>query len=188
MCIRDCNQIRIGLDLSINSTGVCILQPDKEPIYYIITPKLTKKQQSINHNRFQYKTYEKSIKNDSHNIRYISNEISQIINVFARNNDGYEIQVIIEDVAMGARSSSIITLSLLNGYIRAMLDNLNIPYKTIPPTQWKKELLGNGSADKETIGFSWSKLDPTMYNYMISNKLPYFDISDAFFLANIKGC
>lgn len=178
------NNIRIGLDLSINSTGVCILQPNEKPIYYIIAPKLTKKQQSITHSRIHYKTYVKSIKNDSHNIRYISNEISQIITGFARNTDGYPTEVTIEDIAMGARSSSIITLSLLNGYIRSELDHLGIPYKTIPPTQWKKELLGNGAADKETTAFSWSRLDPDAYNFMISNKFPYFDISDAFFLAN----
>ena len=182
--IKD-NNIRIGLDLSINSTGVCILYPNTEPIYYIITPKLTKKQQSITHNRIHYKTYLKSIKNDSHNIRYISKEISEIIAVYARNKDGYPIEVTIEDIAMGARSSSIITLSLLNGYVRAELDHLNIPYKTIPPTQWKKELLGNGAADKETIAFSWSKLDADAYDFMINNKFPYFDISDSYFIANI---
>ena len=183
--IKD-NNIRMGLDLSINSTGVCILYPNTEPIYYIITPKLTKKQQSITHNRIHYKTYLKSIKNDSHNIRYISKEISEIIAVYARNKDGYPIEVTIEDVAMGARSSSIITLSLLNGYIRCELDKLGVNYKTIPPTQWKKELLGNGAADKETIAFSWSKLDADAYNFMINNKFQYFDISDAYFLSNMK--
>lgn len=183
--INKTDKIKIGLDLSINSTGVCILYPNIEPIYYIISPKLTKKQQSITHNRIHYKTYLKSIKNDSHNIRYISKEISEIIAVYVRNKDGYPIEVTIEDIAMGARSSSIITLSLLNGYVRAELDHLNIPYKTIPPTQWKKELLGNGAADKETIAFSWSKLDADACNFMINNKFQYFDISDSYFIANI---
>lgn len=183
--INKTDKIKIGLDLSINSTGVCILYPNTEPIYYIISPKLTKKQQSITHNRIHYKTYLKSIKNDSHNIRYISKEISEIITVYAQNKDGYPIEVTIEDIAMGARSSSIITLSLLNGYVRAELDHLNMPYKTIPPTQWKKELLGNGAADKETIAFSWSKLDADAYNFMINNKFQYFDIADSYFIANI---
>jgi hypothetical protein len=46
--------------------------------------------------------------------------------------------VIMEDVAMGARSRSIITLTLLNGYVRRILDEMEIKYITIPPTQWKK--------------------------------------------------
>jgi hypothetical protein len=52
--------------------------------------------------------------------------------------------VIMEDVAMGARSRSIITLTLLNGYVRRILDEMEIKYITIPPTQWKKQMLGNG--------------------------------------------
>lgn len=176
-------KIKIGIDQSINSTAVCVIEEGKKPIYYIIVPKMTKKQQSITHNRIHYKTYLKSIKNDSHNIRYISKEISEIITVYARNKDGYPIEVTMEDIAMGARSSSIITLSLLNGYIRCELDKLGVNYKTIPPTQWKKELLGNGAANKDVIIYNWSKLDPEVYNQLSGCKQD--DIADSFFIANI---
>ena len=179
---------KIGIDQSINSTSVCVLEEGKKPAYYIITPKLTKKQTAANHNRICYITYDKIDSNLNHNIRCISEKISQIIaNKCALCADPQsEIQVTMEDVALMAKGRSIIDLSILNGYIRCSLDKLGVSYKTIPPTQWKKELLGNGQADKELVIMHWSKLDPDAYNQLSGCKSD--DVADSFFIANIKGC
>lgn len=175
------NKVKIGLDLSINSTGVCVIEEGKKPIYYIITPKLTKRQQSISHNRIHYKTYDKIDSNLNHNIRCISEKISQIIaNKLSKTKD---VEVRMEDVALMAKGRSIIDLSILNGYIRCSLDKLGAPYKTIPPTQWKKELLGNGAANKDVIIYNWSKLDSDAYNQLSGCKTD--DVADSFFIANI---
>lgn len=171
---------KIGIDQSINSTSVCVLEEGKKPAYYIITPKLTKKQSAANHNRICYITYDKIDSNLNHNIRCISEKISQIIaNKLSKTKD---IEVRMEDVALMAKGRSIIDLSILNGYIRCSLDKLDVPYKTIPPTQWKKELLGNGQADKELVIMHWSKLDPDAYNQLTGCKSD--DVADSFFIAN----
>lgn len=172
---------KIGLDQSINSTSVCVLEEGKKPVYYIITPKLTKKQSAANHDRICYITYDKINSNLNHNIRCISEKISQIIaNKLSNTKD---IEVRMEDVALMAKGRSIIDLSILNGYIRCELDKLGVNYKTIPPTQWKKELLGNGAANKDVIIYNWSKLDSDAYNQVKDVKCD--DVADSYFIANI---
>ena len=173
-------KIKIGIDQSINSTAVCVIEEGEKPIYYIIVPKMTKKMMNIKHSRICYITYDKIDLNLNHNIKYISEKIARIIaNMLEKNKD---IEVVMEDVALMAKGRSIIDLSILNGYIRCELDKLGVNYKTIPPTQWKKELLGNGAANKDVIIYNWSKLDPEVYNQLSGCKVD--DIADSFFIAN----
>lgn len=125
--------ITIGLDLSINSTGICI-KNDDDYHYYIITSKRTRKLNKFTNDHINIIFYDKK-ETDSENIREIGTLIKQVIlSELAFLPD----KVVLEDIAMGARSRSIITLTLLNGYVRRILDEMEIKYITIPPTQWKK--------------------------------------------------
>ncbi len=177
--------IRIGLDLSINSTGVCICEDDKDPVYYFIIPdKLSKKQKAASqHKRINFITYDKIKGNDDHNINHITGKIMEIIREKIDLTDN--IKVVIEDVALAARGSSIITLTLLNGWMRCLLAQNGIDYITVPPTQWKKVMLGNGSADKELIVYCWSAIDNSACVALMNNGIvaKHIDIADAYFLS-----
>lgn len=172
----------VGLDLSINSTGVCIY--DKGNVeYFLIVPKVTKRMREVSEkegSRIHYKTYDKIASLDSHNIRCIAKEICKII---ADKVTKIE-TVVIEDVALAARGRSIITLTLLNGYLRCMMDQMGLWYELVNPTQWKKKILGNGQANKDMIVDVWSKMDPESYNVMMGGKVKFKcdDIADAYFL------
>lgn len=178
---------RIGLDLSINSTGICICEEDKEPIYYFIIPdKLSKKQKAASqHKRINFITYDKIKGNDNHNINEITNKIMEII--YEKHRLTSDIRCVIEDVAVAAKGSSIITLTLLNGWMRCLLTQNEIEFITIPPTRWKKEMLGNGSADKELIVYCWSALDNSACVALMNNGIvaKHIDIADAYFLAQM---
>ena len=175
--------IKIGLDLSINSTGVCICEDDRDPVYYFIIPdKLSKKQKAASqHKRINFITYDKIKGNDDHNINHITSKIMEIIKGLL--ND--DIKVVIEDVALAAKGASIITLTLLNGWMRCLLTQKGIDYITVPPTQWKKMMLGNGSADKELIVYCWSAIDNSACVALMNNGIvaKHIDIADAYFLA-----
>lgn len=177
--------VSIGLDLSINSTGVCCMDGDRECEYFIIVPKLSKKMKMMNEEkgtRISHIEYSKIKDNDSHNIRCIAKKICDIIADMREK--GREVESItMEDVAMRAQGRSIITLTLLNGYVRCMLDGLGMRYKTVNPTQWKKQMLGNGAADKELIIYNWSKMDRESYEEATEMGLKCDDIADAYFLA-----
>lgn len=168
----------IGIDLSINSTGLCITSDSHKPKYYIITSKMSKRQKAFNHNRITIIEYKKT-DNLSDNIR----EIGKVISLVLENNPNID-NAVIEDTALNA-TGRVVDLGILNGYVRALLDMKGIPFTTVRPTSWKKQMLGNGFADKVTTAFNWSKLDADAYNVMINNKFNYFDISDAYFLSNM---
>lgn len=161
----DMKQKIIGLDLSINSTGV-FLNNNK---YYIITSKLTKEQANCKDvNCIEYQ------KEDDININL--KRISDIIiNIVKR----YKPElVVIEDVAMGATfSRSLIDLTGLNYWIRSLLTINNIKYITVPPTKWKKDMLGNGQATKDLIIDAWKRVTK---NNIKLKKID--DIADAYFL------
>lgn len=160
----------MGIDLSINSTGICVGNH-----YYIITSKMTKKQKSFSHPNITILDYPKG-DSDSNNIREIGQIIEQII---TKHKPDF---IIMEDIAMGAKSRSIITLSLLNGYIRAIIDKQQIPFQTVPPCQWKKQMLGNGQADKDLTIYHWKRLQPQFNNLEIKVD----DIADSYFLSNYE--
>lgn len=88
----------------------------------------------------------------------------------------------LEDVAMSAHSRSIITLTLLNGYIRAIIDKLQIPFETVPPTQWKKKMIGNGQVNKDVIVHCFEGLRPQFKGLGVKMD----DIADSYFLSNYE--
>lgn len=170
----------VGLDLSVNSTGICV-RKDKEVSYYIVVPKLSKRMKAINEMKtcsISHIEYDKIKDNINSNIRCISKKICEIIKDFK---DEVEL-VVIEDVAMKAQGRSIITLTLLNGYVRCMLDGLGVKYETVNPTQWKKEVLGNGAADKELIIYHWARFDQENCRHMMDMNCKCDDVADAYFL------
>lgn len=83
---------------------------------------------------------------------------------------------------MSAHSRSIITLTLLNGYIRAIIDKLQIPFETVPPTQWKKKMIGNGQANKDVIVHCFEGLQPQFKGLGVKTD----DIADSYFLSNYE--
>lgn len=186
----------IGLDLSVNSTGVCLNRGKDRGYrrhdvsttrcyeYKIIVPKLSKRMKAINEMKtcsISHIEYDKIKDLDSHNIRCIANAICDIIKDMREKGEEIEL-VVIEDVAMAAKGRSIITLTLLNGYVRCMLDQLGLRYETVTPTQWKKEMLGNGQADKELIIYHWARFDQENCRHMMDMSAKCDDIADAYFL------
>ena len=155
----------IGLDLSINSTGIFSNTGE----YYIITSKMTREMSKCKEvNIFEY---EKS--NDiNKNLEQISDYIMYVVGKIRPN------LIVIEDVAIGATfSRSLIDLTGLNYWVRALLTKNNIKFITVPPTKWKKELIGNGQATKDLIIDAWKKI--TKNNISIKK---VDDIADAYFL------
>lgn len=164
--------IVIGLDLSINSTGICV-NDDGEYTYYIITPHMTKKQKAISGTVLTYVEYQKG-DSDEINMMKIGRAIEEMIK--KHNPD----LIVLEGVAMGCHSRSIVTLSQLNGYIRCICDYLDVNYIAVPPTQWKKQMIGNGQASKDVITHCFEGLQPQFKGLRVKVD----DVADSYFLSN----
>jgi Holliday junction resolvasome RuvABC endonuclease subunit len=173
----------IGLDLSINSTGVCINNNGKYK-YYIICSKMTKKMKEFDNKYIKLIEYNKqSVEGEysekelikTNNIYNIIGELKSIIKKEKPD------ECRIEGISYGSvGSAALVDLSGLNFMVRQMLIDLKIPFKIISPTSNKKFAVGNGQADKDIIIDSWLRLQPHLKGIDIKVD----DIADAYFLSN----
>lgn len=199
------NNIYVGIDPSVNSTGLCISVYDEdnnkvEEKFYIIKPdKLTKKEdlaEKNNLSRFSYIIYDKlpintednklNEKNKAINFMQIVESIRSIIMQtdyrYYRMNNIYICQ---EGISYGSstRTKSIFDLAGLNFLLREMVINLSKGFKPVElivatPGEIKKFATGNGNANKDLI----VELFKTIYIDLDLPKLD--DIADAYFMAN----
>ena len=193
-------ELYVGIDPSINSTGVTINIWENNSlfteVFYIIKGnKLTKKEQKVTEdddlNKVIYSTYEKiDIKDagDSHeleliktkNLLNIVNVISHIITVYSKHCD--YIYVGMEGLSYGSsvRTRSIYELAGLNYLIRNELMTKHMcKLYILPPTEVKKFATGIGNCSKDAVIKVFSSIFPNLL------KIPKIDdIADSWFICN----
>ena len=178
--------VTMGIDPSINCTGICVCGVEDNPIYILIPSKCTKKMKSFTHDRIFIEPFEKielkDLNNEEreyakscniYNIVYI---IERLVNIYKVN------RVIMEGVAYNA-NGSVVDLAGLNYAIRMMLLKHNIEFSIITPNMVKKFAVANGSADKELMVYAWNTLEPELKNI---KDIKVDDLADAYFLSQYK--
>lgn len=179
----------VGLDLSINSTGICVYDTGtKESYYFIIGSHFTKKALQWQHPRVNLNMYSKhvvdskmdySVKEDlkTDNIYNIVSYIATILKMYEPD------AVAIEGISFGSTgSAALIDLSGLNYMTRMKVLEMGVKHMYIvSPTQNKKFATGNGSAEKDLMISAWLKMDKEMSEAPKYIKVD--DIADAYFLA-----
>lgn len=199
----DNHRIHIGIDPSLNSTGVCIYDyTTQQPIsYYIISSKFTQKALKYSDDTIvniqQYDRYnvDKSLPydvlevNKTKNLRGIMFCISKIINDFCcLHPEICGIKVYMEGISYGSTATTaVMELAGLNYLIRNILENMNINYEIITPMANKKFAVGIGNADKDVMVAAWMHCQPKQLleksSRIKNNAVKLDDIADAYFLA-----
>ena len=193
-------ELYVGIDPSINSTGVTINiwgnnSLFTEVFYIIKGNKLTKKEQKVTEdddlNKVIYSTYEKIDIKDAHdsheleliktkNLLNIVNVISHIITVYSKHCD--YIYVGMEGLSYGSsvRTRSIYELAGLNYLIRNELMTKHMcNLYILPPTEVKKFATGIGNCSKDAVINVFSSIFPNLL------KIPKIDdIADSWFICN----
>ncbi len=184
------NCFKIGLDLSIRSTGMVINLQDKFK-YFIITDKITKKQDSRDGINIKYIKWERddtkpidNIERERIKANNIHNIYKAIISAIEVNTlDTIDREVFIEGISYGsANTTSIIELAGLNYLIRSWCIDKGINFNIIPPSQLKKFATGNGAAVKEVMVESFCRLN-NWGREELKNSIKIDDIADAYFLS-----
>lgn len=191
----------VGIDPSMNSTGICIRKYDGDNLvkenFIILTPerKLTKKEKIANDEifNFEYVFYQnmdlKPYAKLNHfgeywkswNMICCAKAIKDIIKEFTKDNPE-KIYIVIEGISYGSsiRTRSIFDLAGLNYLIREkFIEKENIVFTVATPSEVKKFASGNGNCNKETMISLFSMSHEEM---QIIPKLD--DISDAWFMSN----
>lgn len=189
----------IGIDLSIQSTGIC---ENGNKFHLIISDKLYPKKtieilQNTKFKHFQFYIYEHTnLKNQkeynkSLNTYHIYLHLQSIFKNLKKDS-----QVYMEGIAMGALGT-IDQLSGINYLTRILLFNKGLPFDNlhiIPPTTLKKISVGKGDVDKEVMVGAFihiiSHLKPkSLYKeiqFLQSLKVKIDDIADSYFLSNYE--
>lgn len=163
----------IGIDPSINSTGLCINYNDVDN-FYIICPKHKIKEQAQN---LTYIFYDKDTTNTeiakTHNLISIANAIEDVIQSY-QDNERY---IVIEGLSYGStRTKALCDLAGLNYLIRERFINDHLTI--ITPSEAKKFATGKGNVHKEVIVELFKGIYPELMNI---KKLD--DIADAYFMS-----
>jgi len=119
----------VGLDQSLTSTGVCIINSNSTwNDFNVITTKSLKGVERL---------------------KYIGDRIIFLITRGIYKNS--KMLVGIESYAYSRFSRSVYGLGELGGVIRYLLSTNNICFEVVNIKTWKKEIIGNGNASKEDI-------------------------------------
>lgn len=175
----------IGLDLSLNSTGVCIIENNIE-LFYIIKPgKLNKKEiyvqsiipnlKYITYSKYDLKQYTNNSDKELYKTYNIMNIVDQILNIVKIYVPKY---IALEGLSYGSRTNTLCDLSGLNYLVRQQLIGSHLYIAT--PSEVKKFYVGLGNAAKEVLVNVFKQTHP---EFDIVPKLD--DLADAHALANI---
>lgn len=174
----------MGIDPSINSTGICIDDNGKY-VYYIITGNLTKKMQLFKHDSVNITNYFKE--SEKYN-NYIDKERQKTINIYRICScienliKKYNPDLIqMEGISYGSvGSAALADLAGLNFAIRMVVQKLNKPLAIVSPMSVKKFAVANGQAEKKIMVDAWKKIDPSIKDI---NNIKIDDLADAFFIS-----
>ena len=194
-------EIFVGIDPSLNSTGICILFYEENKLikdmYYIIKPnKLTKKEQNaqdslINFNYVLYEKIDLDMYKDNNlfseywktiNMISIVNKIKECIYDNIQGKTSYILYIVQEGISYGSsiRTKSVFDLAGLNYMIRKeFINKEDIRFFISPPTHIKKFATGIGNCKKEQVIELFKMIQPNL-----SKNIPKVDdIADAYFMA-----
>lgn len=185
----------MGVDQSINSTGVCIYTirqcskggPEIRTYYYNIVPEtgMKKKMKELQHPNFEFLTYHKQTGDDyeskelakTHNITEICVHIENLVRQWAPT------ALIMEGISYGSvGSASLIDLAGLNFCIRMIAIKHKVQVRLASPMTVKKMATGNGGADKSEMVWAWKQCDSTIQDI---EGIKVDDVADAYFLARV---
>lgn len=202
------SKIIIGIDPSINSSGICVLKENAGTDYWLICShvpfkikrKLDQKSSNIFYKKISENTtlyvieYSKNIeKNNTYSKKEIlkTSNLIQIRNIVKNIILQYlstQVQINIEGIAYGTGSqSALVDLAGLNFILRSLFIDLDInEIKIFSPAEVKKYATGNGNSNKNNIILTWKLFEPSISQFCEQIQLKMDDLADSFFIAKIS--
>ena len=185
----------IGIDPSINSTGICVNVDNKKYKYHIITNTQSLTKKALNNipniNDIKYHVFNKEHNDMSYDTKEQCKiyNISQIVSFISKILKSEKPDAAyMEGISYGSgNSSALADLAGLNYMIRYTLytyfNDIN-KIHIISPKELKSKASGNGNANKAEMTYLWLKCDPKMAKY---NDLKLDDLADAYFLSKLMN-
>lgn len=121
-----------GIDQSLNSTGIAIIDAETGLLLHSETIALNK-------NKKTPRLF------GAPRLIYIRNRVMELLKQ-------HQVDfVVLEGYSFGSRGASIFDLGEVGGALRVLVHDLGLPFEIVPPKTLKKYIAENGNADKETM-------------------------------------
>lgn len=190
----------LGIDPSINSTGVCLHDIDRNANkYYIITSKITNKYRKFleDNLKFPINYYIYSKDKPDKSMSYSEKENIKTSNTLAI--AGYINNIIkktkpdlirMEGISYGSTGgSALVDLAGLNFVLRQVFVQNGVEFEIVSPVSLKQKSTGVASADKDLMVHAWEICDADItkkiqkFEKAYNGKIKIDDVADAYFLA-----
>lgn len=148
----------IGIDLSVTSPGLCVIEDDITNKIHFYFFALRKK-----HLDFQYThknismnvigdLFNKQWKNRIERYEYIVQNIVETMNMFQNK------KIVLEGYAFSAQGQGLTSLAELRGILLKEFYDIGWEWEEVPPTKIKKFFSGSGNANKYSMLSQWKSM------------------------------
>ena len=164
-----------GIDYSMSCPSLCIFDTELDftfqncDFYYLIDKKTKIVEEGNIHGEYYSK--------DSENVKRFDHISDWAINILKNQKVTH---VYLEGYSMGSRGR-VFHIAENTGVLKQKIYKVGITFEVIPPSTWKKEVVGKGNADKQHVYESMNvDLKPIFKSKSITS--PINDIADSYFI------
>ena len=164
-----------GIDYSMSCPSLCIFDTEKTfsfqncDFYYLID----KKTKIIEEENIHGEYYSK----DSENVKRFDHISDWAITILKNQKVN---QVFLEGYSMGSRGR-VFHIAENTGVLKQKIYKAGITFEVVPPSTWKKEVVGKGNADKQYV---YESMNVDLKDIFKSKSItsPINDIADSYFI------
>lgn len=164
-----------GIDYSMSCPSLCIFDTEKTfsfqncDFYYLID----KKTKIIDEGNIHGEYYSK----DSENVKRFDHISDWAINILKNQKVN---RVFLEGYSMGSRGR-VFHIAENTGVLKQKIYKAGINFEVVPPSTWKKEVVGKGNADKQYV---YESMNVDLKDIFKSKSItsPINDIADSYFI------
>ena len=164
-----------GIDYSMSCPSLCIFNTESDfsfqncDFYYLIDKKTKIIEEGNIHGEYYAK--------DSENVKRFDHISNWAITILKNQKVNH---VFLEGYSMGSRGR-VFHIAENTGVLKQKIYKAGITFEVIPPSTWKKEVVGKGNADKQHVYESMNvDLKPIFKSKSITS--PINDIADSYFI------
>ena len=171
------NRTIVGIDYSLTSPAVCVIENDKLNFYYLTNKKKYIGQMSKNIIGYEHEEYDDPIERFTHISNFVLDILSKIKSP----------QIFIEGYSFGSKGQGLFQIAENCGILKyRILSEYKLAYETCVPTVVKKFATGKGNADKDMVYEAFVKetgidLKKIFDTEKVGN--PVSDVADSYFIA-----
>lgn len=167
-----------GIDMSISSPAFCVYNIEKKSVFFYVFSNKVKKRTELNFKNFHFiiEPQPKKDKNDFDNFKRYLNISETIFNNLRKHcqSDTFDNLIYFEDYSFASKGK-VFNIAETTGMVKYLVMKNGWEFDTVPPSEWKKGVVGKGNAKKEEVYQFLKNLQSTkdLVQFLEESGFPY---------------